>query len=84
MPPIRGGDGAASASPLLVSRYRLVASTPDGERSVELRSIAAARALHWQWTAQGIEARIDVICVSPRSFAGEPGIVAHHLRREGL
>lgn len=84
MPPIRGGDGAAPASPLLVSRYRVVASTSDGERSMEQQSIAAARALLQQWAAQGIAARLKVICVSPRSFAGEPGIVAHHLRREGL
>lgn len=76
-------DDAAPTAPLPVSRYRVTAFTPDGARSVEQQSIAAARALHRQWTAQGFAARIEAICVSPRSFAGEPGIVAHHLRREG-
>lgn len=85
MPHIQGWDGAAMPAPLLVSRYRVVAPLPDGtQRTEETSSSAAARALLHQWMTQGIPARLEVICVSPRSFACEPEVVAHHLPREGL
>ncbi|MDW8215937.1 MAG: hypothetical protein RMJ55_20490, partial [Roseiflexaceae bacterium] len=78
MPHIQGWDGAAMPAPLLVSRYRVVAPLPDGtQRTEETSSSAAARALLHQWMTQGIPARLEVICVSPRSFACEPGVVAH-------
>lgn len=84
MPHIRGWDGAAMPAPLLISRYRVVAQAPDGERCTEVSSSAAAQALLHQWMTQGIPARLEVIGVSPRAFACEPGVVAHHLPREGL